>query len=120
MLHDAHGGSRALAHREVTDRLPRLAAERVMETDKPLPRQRAARAGGELFRAALAATLLGGCAGGTAPVNLGGFSPAFKQGYTDDCESAGVLSQRRDEARYKTESEYMQGWNDGYSVCSRR
>jgi len=99
MLHDAHGGSRALAHREVTDRLPRLAAERVMETDKPLPRQ---------------------SAGGTAPVNLGGFSPAFKQGYTDDCESAGVLSQRRDEARYKTESESMQGWNDGYSVCSRR
>jgi len=72
-----------------------------------------------LLQAALGATLLVGCAGGTAPVNLGGFSPAFKQGYVDGCESAGALSQRRDEPRYKTESEYVQGWNDGYSVCSR-
>ena len=65
--------------------------------------------------------MLVGCtvAPGTAPVNLGGFSPAFKQGYSDGCESAGARSQRRDEARYRTEWEYMQGWNDGYSVCSR-
>ena len=78
--------------------------------------------GGRLFRAALGAALLVGCAGapGTTPVNLGGYSTAFKQGYTDGCASAGVLSQRSDEARYKTESEYMQGWNDGYSVCRRR
>jgi hypothetical protein len=75
--------------------------------------------GGKSIRAALGAMLLEGCAGGTAPVNLVGFSPAFKQGYTDGCESAGAMSQRRDEARYKAESEYMQGWNDGYSVCSR-
>ena len=63
-----------------------------------------------------------GCAGapGTAPVNLGGYSTAFKQGYTDGCESAGALSQRRDEARYRTESEYMQGWNDGFSICAKR
>ncbi len=66
--------------------------------------------------------LLAGCAGSptTGPVNLGGFSPAFKQGYIDGCESAGALSQRRDEPRYKREPEYMQGWNDGCSVCSRR
>jgi len=55
----------------------------------------------------------------TGPANLGGFSPVFKQGYTDGCESAGALSQRRDEARYKAGSDYMQGWNDGYSVCGR-
>lgn len=75
--------------------------------------------GGRWFRAALGATLLAGCAGapGTAPVNLGGFSTAFKQGYTDGCDSAGTRSPRRDEARYRTESEYMQGWDDGYSVC---
>jgi hypothetical protein len=73
-----------------------------------------------LLWATFGATLLVGCAGGTAPVNLGGFSPAFKQGYTDGCESAGAVSQRRDEARYKTESEYMQGWNDGYSICAKR
>jgi hypothetical protein len=53
-----------------------------------------------LLRAALGTTLLVGCAAGTPPVNLGGFSPAFKQGYTDGYESAGALSQRRDEARY--------------------
>jgi hypothetical protein len=63
--------------------------------------------------------LLVGCAGGTPPVNLGGFSPAFKQGYTDGCESAGAVSQRRDETRYKAEADYMQGWNDGYSACRR-
>ena len=90
-----------------------------MRTDQRLPRSRAARPGGRLLRTALGATLLVGCAGGTAPVNLGGYSTAFKQGYTDGCESAGARSPRRDEARYKTGSEYMQGWNDGYSVCSR-
>jgi hypothetical protein len=71
------------------------------------------------FSLAWLAALLAGCAGDTAPVNLVGFSPSFKQGYTDGCESAGALRQRRDEARYKAEADYMQGWNDGYSVCSR-
>ena len=90
-----------------------------MATHHPGPKP--GRSWGKLFWAALAAALLAGCAGapGTAPVNLGGFSLAFKRGYTDGCESAGALSQRRDEARYGTESEYMQGWNDGYSACSR-
>lgn len=97
----------------------RLPTERMTQTDERLPRSRAARPGGRLLRAALGATLLVGCAGGTAPVNLGGYSTAFKQGYSDGCGSAGALSQRRDEARYRTESEYMQGWNDGYSVCRR-
>lgn len=32
----------------------------------------------------------------------------------------GAPGQRRDEARYRTESEYMQGWNDGFSACCRR
>jgi hypothetical protein len=70
----------------------------------------------------LAILLLAGCAGSpaTSPANLGRFSPAFKQGYTDGSESAGARSQRRDEARYRAESEYMQGWNDGYSVCRTR
>ena len=81
---------------------------------------RAIRLGGRLFQAALGATLLAGCAGGTAPVNLAGYSTAFKQGYTDGCESASARSQRRDEGRYRTGSEYMQGWNDGYSVCAKR
>ena len=81
---------------------------------------RPGRSWGKLFWAALGTTLLVGCAGGAAPVNLVGFSPAFKQGYTDGCESAGALRQRRDEARYKAEADYLQGWNDGYSICAKR
>lgn len=67
--------------------------------------------------------LVAGCAA-TEPVppqvNLGGYSGAFKQGYAEGCESAGARSQRRNEARYKTEADYMMGWNDGFSACRRR
>ena len=52
-------------------------------------------------------------------VNLSGYSPSFKQGYADGCDSAGA-SRRRDEQRYKTETDYMMGWNDGNSACLRR
>jgi hypothetical protein len=52
-------------------------------------------------------------------VNLSGYSPAFKQGYADGCDSAGA-SRRRDEQRYKSETDYMMGWNDGNSACLRR
>ena len=96
--------------------------ERVTQMAKHYEGPKPGRSWGKLIGAALGGALLAGCAGGpgTAPVNLGGYSTAFKQGYTDGCESAGALSQRRDEARYRTESEYMQGWNDGYSVCAKR
>ncbi|MBI3043457.1 MAG: hypothetical protein HYY78_11620 [Betaproteobacteria bacterium] len=69
----------------------------------------------------LLAALLAGC-GSPSPgqrVNLSGFSPGFKQGYADGCESANARGQRRDEGRYKTEADYMRGWNDGFSVCRR-
>ena len=91
-----------------------------METEFNCP---GGRSRGTLLRSVLGAMLLAtGCASGPAPppVNLGGFSQAFKQGYTDGCESAGAYSQRRDEARYRTGSEYMQGWDDGYAVCAKR
>jgi hypothetical protein len=52
-----------------------------------------------LLWAAFGAALRAGCAGATAPVNLGGFSQAFKHGYADGCDSAGAFGQRRDEAR---------------------
>jgi hypothetical protein len=55
-----------------------------------------------------------------APVNLSGYSPSFRQGYSDGCDSAGLSNQRRNENRYKTETDYMMGWDDGYSVCQRR
>lgn len=69
--------------------------------------------------------LLAGCAATPgeprAPqVNLGGYSQSFKHGYAEGCESAGSRSQRRNESRYKTEVDYMMGWNDGYSACRRR
>lgn len=53
------------------------------------------------------------------PVNLSGYSPAFKQGYTDGCASARG-SIRRDEERYRSDNDYMMGWSDGRSVCQRR
>jgi hypothetical protein len=52
-------------------------------------------------------------------VNLSGYSPTFKEGYADGCDSAGA-SRRRDERRYKSETDYMMGWNDGNSACLRR
>ena len=52
--------------------------------------------------------------------NLSGYSPSFKQGYADGCNSAESRSQRRNETRYKSETDYMMGWNDGFSICQRR
>jgi hypothetical protein len=74
----------------------------------------------------LLGTALAGCGGMASrsgqpappPVNLSGYSAAFKQGYTDGCAS--VQRQRRDENRYKTETDYTMGWNDGYSVCGKK
>ncbi len=72
--------------------------------------------------AALAAAVLAACAdsGTRRHVNLSGFSPAFQQGYAEGCESAGTRHTRRDESRYRSDEDYMQGWIDGYSVCRRR
>lgn len=72
--------------------------------------------------AALAALGIMACAGpgSEAEFNLSGFPPAFQHGYAQGCESAGMRRTRRDEGRYRTDEEYMQGWNDGYSVCQRR
>jgi len=53
-------------------------------------------------------------------VNLSGYSPSFKQGYADGCESVGSRGPRRDEERYRAEADYRMGWNDGQSVCRRR
>ena len=76
------------------------------------------------YSAALLAVVLAACGapGGGAgqQVNQSGYSQSFKQGYAEGCESAGARSQRRDESRYKTEADYMMGWNDGFSVCQRR
>ena len=69
-----------------------------------------------------AAALLTACAGQPQPaqrVNQAGYSAAFRQGYADGCDSA-QSSRRRDESRYQNETDYMMGWNDGRSACSKR
>lgn len=50
------------------------------------------------------------------PVNLSGYSAAFKQGYTDGCASVRGAT-RRDETRYRSDTDYMMGWSDGNSAC---
>ena len=51
-----------------------------------------------------------------APYNLAGYSAAFKEGYGDAC----ATPRRRNEQRYKSDSDYGIGWNDGQSVCRGR
>ena len=54
-------------------------------------------------------------------VNLGGYPPAFREGYLDGCKSArSTLSTLRDEARFKADSMYASGWSDGHDICTRR
>jgi hypothetical protein len=88
-----------------------------------------------------AALLLTGCAGqpmgGPAPtteppppvprpstpaapgINLSGYPPAFRAGYADGCNSIDG-SRKRDEVRFKNETDYAQGWRDGNDICKRK
>jgi hypothetical protein len=52
-------------------------------------------------------------------VNQTGYSSAFKQGYADGCNSV-QSARRRNEQRYQSDTNYMMGWNDGFSICSKR
>ena len=50
--------------------------------------------------------------------NLTGYPPAFKEGYTDGCETAKRTSYgRKDEHRYATDQQYRAGWDDSFSLC---
>ena len=73
---------------------------------------------------ALAATLVVGCAtpAKTRPsnINLAGFPAAFKEGYSDGCQSVGgQTSMRRDDKRFASDRQYASGWRDGYDACGR-
>ena len=64
-----------------------------------------------------------GSAPGSAPrpkpaVNLSGYPPAFKDGFSDGCES--VRGNYRREARFGKDNDYTLGWQDGYSICGRQ
>jgi hypothetical protein len=48
--------------------------------------------------------------------NLAGYSPAFKQGYADAC----AAPRRQNAARFKSETDYSMGWQDGQSACRSR
>jgi hypothetical protein len=48
-----------------------------------------------------------------ARYNLTGYSANFKQGYADAC----ATPQRRNDRRFKTDTDYQMGWNDGRSLC---
>lgn len=53
------------------------------------------------------------------PVNLSGYSAAFKEGFKDGCDSA-RKSVRRENKRYAVDAQYAQGWQDGRAICSKR
>ena len=52
-------------------------------------------------------------------VNLSGYSPAFREGFNDGCESARG-NKRRNEKRIAEDAQYAQGWGDGSSICAKR
>jgi hypothetical protein len=79
-----------------------------------------------IFVPFLAVIALTACAGPArtppppgANANLSGFPPPFREGYRDGCSSAGG-DRVRDEARFKSDSQYASGWRDGNDICSRR
>ena len=54
-------------------------------------------------------------------INLSGFPPAYKQGYSDGCNTAqSILHSIKDEKRYKADGQYAQGWQDGKGICGAK
>jgi hypothetical protein len=54
-------------------------------------------------------------------VNLAGYPPAFRAGYLDGCNSGkGSASPKKEEERFKQDSQYAAGWRDGYDICSKQ
>lgn len=53
--------------------------------------------------------------------NLTGYPPAARDGYIDGCETARESDYgRKDENRFAADPRYRMGWNDGFSICSRK
>jgi hypothetical protein len=80
---------------------------------------------------ALLAALLTGCtsqslrAGADDPalvtksINLSGFPPEYKRGFTTGCDDARYASGRAAQ-RPKGDASFAQGWQDGLDYCSPR
>jgi hypothetical protein len=74
----------------------------------------------------LLCALLGGCASlragaddparVTQSINLSGFPPEYKRGFSAGCEDAGNAS-GRSARRPKGAGSFAQGWRDGLSYC---
>jgi len=56
----------------------------------------------------------------TPNINLAGFPKSYQDGYRDGCTTAQSLLSKKDQTRYKSDFQYMTGWQDGYSVCRNR
>jgi hypothetical protein len=54
------------------------------------------------------------------PVNLSGYSAAFREGFQVGCDMARGGAARPDENRLRSDTQYAQGWQDGRSICARR
>ena len=52
-------------------------------------------------------------------VNLQGFPLEYRQGYADGCASASSR-ERKDAARFTSDSQYRTGWTDGNALCRKR
>jgi hypothetical protein len=53
----------------------------------------------------------------TGSVNLSGFPPEFRKGFTDGCSAARWSDAA---ARPKAEGQYAVGWRDGFDYCKPR
>lgn len=53
------------------------------------------------------------------PINLSGYSPAFRQGFQEGCDTARG-DRRRNEQRYTQDVQYARGWDDGRAICGKR
>jgi hypothetical protein len=79
-----------------------------------------------MFGYVLAVLILAGCAGSRPSyqpenVNLSGYPPAYRVGYRDGCDSARqLIGSHKDAERFKTDSQYANGWRDGYDLCKRK
>jgi hypothetical protein len=51
----------------------------------------------------------------TRSINLSGFPPEFRQGFTDGCAAAHA---GRGGVRPKADGQYGAGWRDGFDYCS--
>jgi hypothetical protein len=53
--------------------------------------------------------------------NLTGYPPAVREGYIDGCESAKKTQYaRKDAKRMDADGQYKMGWDDGFSICSKK